>query len=257
MALARRPFLITGRPNLLPVPGHPFDRLPGFPGACSCSYKGTGRALDTYGPYTAPLKGAFRLTKIRDIEQVVDAAARVFAEKGYEAARLEDIATELGVLQGSLYYHIGSKAELLSLVQIRRLVNNVEGLEAIVRLDCPAGQKLTRAISEHLLQIDRYYPESLQWFAEPTSTGRHALERRAHVDDLNHRYTAAWRAIIQEGVESGDFRPGTDPAMAARLILGACNWFTRWYRKGGEKGMEELAGMVASFVRNGIASVPG
>lgn len=197
------------------------------------------------------------MTKIRDIEQVVDAAARVFAEKGYEAARLEDIATELGVLQGSLYYHIGSKAELLSLVQIRRLVNNVEGLEAIVRLQCPANQKLSRAISEHLLQIDRYYPESLQWLAEPTSSGRHAQERRAHVDDLNHRYTAAWRAIIGEGVRAGDFRADSDPAMTARFILGACNWFTRWYRKGGEKGMGELASMVCSFVQNGIAAPAG
>ena len=46
-------------------------------------------------------------------QEVVDAAAKVFAEKGYRAATLRDIAAELGMLKGSLYYYIETKEDLL------------------------------------------------------------------------------------------------------------------------------------------------
>ena len=67
------------------------------------------------------------MTKIRDRDQLVEAAARVFARKGFDSASMEDIAAEVGVLQGSLYYHVSSKAELLFLVQRRHTLRESNG----------------------------------------------------------------------------------------------------------------------------------
>ncbi|MGK2964096.1 MAG: helix-turn-helix domain-containing protein [Tepidiformaceae bacterium] len=53
--------------------------------------------------------------KIRDIYQLIEVAARVFAEKGFDQTRIEDIAAKLGLVKGSLYYHVSGKPGLLVL----------------------------------------------------------------------------------------------------------------------------------------------
>lgn len=100
------------------------------------------------------------MTKIRDRDQLVEAAAKVFAVKGFDAASMEDIAAEVGVLQGSLYYHVGSKAELLFLVQRRRLIDINACLDEVADSDLAPAGKLTRAIQEHLHYLEANYPES-------------------------------------------------------------------------------------------------
>ncbi len=193
------------------------------------------------------------MTKIRDIEQVVEAAARVFAEKGYEASRLEDIANELGVLQGSLYYHIKSKSDLLSLVQRRRLAQNTDSIEAISRGPGSATQRLRELVTEHLSLIDQYFPESLQWFVEG-DPAKSLTEGPAIVEALHQRYYRAWIVVIRQGIECGEFRREMDPHVTTRLVLGTCNWFTRWYAKGGKYTMAELTEMVLDFGFHGIAA---
>ena len=58
----------------------------------------------------APPKGTLNAARWNEI---LDAAAVVFSEKGYRAARIEDIAAGVGILKGSLYYYIESKEDLL------------------------------------------------------------------------------------------------------------------------------------------------
>ena len=53
------------------------------------------------------------MTKIRDREQVIEAAARVFAEKGYEKTSIQDILNDLGLSKGGLYHHFKSKEAIL------------------------------------------------------------------------------------------------------------------------------------------------
>ena len=71
--------------------------------------------------------GASRARRKRD-EEVVAAAAKVFYERGYSAATVQDIADELGILKGSLYHYIKTKEDLLF-----RLFEQVhKGVEAIL-----------------------------------------------------------------------------------------------------------------------------
>jgi AcrR family transcriptional regulator len=191
------------------------------------------------------------MTKIRDRDQVIDVAAKVFAEKGFEAARLEDIAAELGVLQGSLYYHIANKAELLLLVQQRRLMTIAQRVREIVESGLAPEAKLALAIREHLAHLERYHPESAQWFTTPARANPSGAEES---ERLNREYAASWVELIEDGIRSGSFRSDVEAGVVARGILGMCNWLPRWYQKDGALPLEEIARMLTAMVSGGLAA---
>ncbi|MFN8507161.1 MAG: TetR/AcrR family transcriptional regulator [Dehalococcoidia bacterium] len=191
------------------------------------------------------------MTKIRDRDQLVEAAARVFARKGFDSASMEDIAAEVGVLQGSLYYHVSSKAELLFLVQHRRLMAINAALDEIADSAEPPAEKLRHAIGEHLHYLETNYPESRNWFTEP-GRGTDNGDARDDIRELNHRYGGIWVRIIREGIESGAFRAGVDPGTVARGILGMCNWVPRWYRREGARSIDEIIADLSEMAVRGL-----
>ncbi|MGH2586984.1 MAG: TetR/AcrR family transcriptional regulator [Dehalococcoidia bacterium] len=194
------------------------------------------------------------MTKIHDREQVIDAAAKVFAAKGFEAARLEEIAAELGVLKGSLYYHAASKAELLFLVTHRRMLTIIEQTQTIAASDASPAEKLAAAMRAHLHHLDEHHPESSLWFVQPSRSGKSA-DRQAEIRALHREYEAVLRGIVQEGIESGDFYRDLDAAVATLGVLGMCNWLPRWYDRGGRLSIDEIGDTFIGMVLEGLRSV--
>ncbi|MGH2583540.1 MAG: TetR/AcrR family transcriptional regulator [Dehalococcoidia bacterium] len=192
------------------------------------------------------------MTKIRDLDQLLDAAAKVFAEKGFDAARLEDIAAELGVLQGSLYYHVASKADLLFLVQRRRLLAITARMECIAASEMAPLDKLAAALREHLRHIDEFWPESAQWFTEPTP--RHSEDHRANGRTLNRAYLDVIEDIVHQGIVAGELRRDLDVPIATRGVIGMCNWLPRWYRKGDRLSMDEISDTFIALATDGLRS---
>lgn len=191
------------------------------------------------------------MTKIRDRDQLLDAAAKVFAEKGFEAARLEDIAAELGVLQGSLYYHVASKAELLLLVQRRRFRAITERMEWIAASDLSPREKLAAALREHLRHLDEFFPESAEWFTEPAQT-RLSDENYRESRAGNRAYLDVLEGILRQGVEAGELRGDLDLRVATRGVIGMCNWLPRWYRKDGRLSIDEIGDVFIRMVMDGL-----
>jgi AcrR family transcriptional regulator len=193
------------------------------------------------------------LTKVRDRKQLVDVAARIFAERGFEAARLEDIAAELGVLKGSLYYHVSGKGELLYLVVLRILDPMIDSLEQIVITDAPAREKLAAMVRAHLGHYDQYYRESLVLFVDralPLLSDEH----RSHIFERYHRYEALLRGLLQSGIESGEFRADLDVNILVLGLLGMCNWVPRWYRADGRLTIDAIADIFLAVLLDGIQS---
>jgi AcrR family transcriptional regulator len=185
------------------------------------------------------------LTKIRDLDQIVDVAARLFGEKGYEATRLEDIAAELDVLKGSLYYYISSKSELFYLVLHRRLVDLLARVQQVAASDAEPDEKLVAAIGVHLHYIAAFSPESSQWFAGRPQEGSEGHE-------LHRQYHATFASIIEEGVGRGTFRDDIDVFVATLGVLGASNWLTQWYRKDGRLTIEEICETLIPMLVDGL-----
>jgi TetR/AcrR family transcriptional regulator len=168
------------------------------------------------------------MTKIHSQEQLIAAAEKVFLARGYEAARLEDIGAELGVLQGSLYYHIGSKAGLLRLVLRQRFTQMTLQIEAIAAGPGEVRDKLRAALVVDLGYRHENLPEAPYWF-------RNAIGPKETADDvardrqLVRRFRKALEDILTEGIERGEIRADLDVSDTALAILGMCNYVLRWH----------------------------
>ena len=191
------------------------------------------------------------MTKVRDLDQLLDVAARLFGERGYEATTLEEIAQELGILKGSLYHYISSKAELHALVTKRRLEQLIDEVERIAALDIPADEKLTQALRKHLGTIHDFYPESSQWFVQPAPP-KSTTDESAPTERPNRTYEKVIRRIITQGVRDGVFRDDLDPQVMTLSVLGSSNWLTLWYRRGGRLTIDEVADTIITMALDSL-----
>src|SRR5438105_15645803 len=84
------------------------------------------------------------------LSQVIDAAAKVFALRGYHGASTQDIADVLGMRQASLYYYFDSKEAALEAVCRHGHAGYIESLLGIARSDASAAEKLAQALLHHI-----------------------------------------------------------------------------------------------------------
>jgi len=196
------------------------------------------------------------MTKIRNQQQVVDAAAKVFAEKGYENARIEDIAKELGVLQGSLYYHVSSKAGLLRLVTRQQFTEVVEKLEKVVAGREAPREKLKRAIRQQQRYVDQHRTASPRWFTDAHDPRRTEIEAEEDAR-LLARYREAWKSILRDGIAAGEISPSVDPSVAVLTLLGMCISPAAWPAPGPGRSPSRMAALQLDLVWSGLARGPG
>jgi AcrR family transcriptional regulator len=185
-------------------------------------------------------------------QQIIDAAARVFREKGYDGATLRDIAKEAGLLPGSLYYHIRSKEELLRLIVEQPIRDLHAHLEEIVVSEASPAQKLAQALATQLRAFDMHYPYLFVHIHNVlrVDTMHPDMQKRAK------RYEEFWQQILTQGVKIGEFPPDLDVKVTAFAIIGMCNWMHRWYRRDGRLSIEEIVQQFGRLVLGGLYRPP-
>ena len=162
-----------------------------------------------------------------DIDSLTDVALRVFAERGYDGASMDDVARAAGITKASIYHHVSGKEALLE----RGLGRALDALFAI--LDEPAARE-GRAIERLRHIVERVADTTLHLLPELTvltrvhghsRSERGAVERRRTFDRLVTE-------IIVQAQRDGDVRADLDPRLVARLIFGMSNSVVEWYRAG-------------------------
>jgi AcrR family transcriptional regulator len=164
----------------------------------------------------------------RRAPQIIEAAARVFAERGFYGASTQDIADVLGIRQASLYYYFPSKEGALELVCLKGVEGFFEAAKAIATGPGTPGERLTRLIQSHLSPlIDR------------SDFVRVFLNERQHLPAESRRRIGKWSRglekifedVLKEGVRCGEFRSGLDTRLATLAILGMANAVASWHVK--------------------------
>lgn len=180
---------------------------------------------------------------------VVAAAGRLFAERGYHGASMRDLGRELGLLGSSLYSHIGSKEELLVEVVEQGAALFQEAIGRAAAAEGPARVRLRQAIQghidvvlDHLDQVRTFLNEA-RCLAEP---------HRRRVLDQRDRYERGFRAILAEGAGDGSFRSDLDPRLAAVFVLSILNAVERWYRPDGALDRAALVDEIERFLLDGL-----
>jgi AcrR family transcriptional regulator len=195
-----------------------------------------------------PIPRAGRRTPRRRAPEIIDAAARVFAERGFHGATTQDIADVLGIRQASLYYYFSSKEGALELVCLKGVEGFFEAAKAIARGPGGARERLGRLITSHLSPL-----------ADRGDYVRVFLNERQHLPTESRRRVGKWSRglekifedVLKEGVRRGEFRHDLDTRLAALALLGMLNAATTWFRRE-EEPIERISEEFTRLVLDGM-----
>lgn len=180
-------------------------------------------------------------------QQILLAAARVFARKGYIAATMDDIAREMGVSKGILYYQFRSKQELIVAARVEASGGAADRLEEISLAPGSATHRMRAALQD--LVESNFQELSRHVILAPFNLGldaTHAEQIRA----VEHRYEELLKRIFQSGVEAGEF-VDSDPTLTVFTLIRAAESPSFWYRSGGRISQAELVeGVTAMLLRS-------
>jgi AcrR family transcriptional regulator len=185
--------------------------------------------------------------------EVVDAAVRVFHAQGYEATSIQDIADEVGILKGSIYYYITSKEdvlfEILDEVHRAALASVFDAIEV-------DGGPLAR-ISSFVATLSRFNAENLERMGIFLHDFRSLAEpRRKEIVSERDRYDGILRRLITEGQAEGIVCRDVDPKLSALAIMGMINTIYQWYRPKGGLEAEYIGAVYADLVVRALACTP-
>jgi AcrR family transcriptional regulator len=187
---------------------------------------------------TPPTRPRLRERYDRRREEVISAAARVFARQGFHATSVQDLTEATDLTAGGLYHYIGSKDQLL--VQIcNDLMEPLLGeARAIVAEDAPADEQLRRLVRAWLLHVEDYRHHMLVFQQE-----RHVLERGAQWRQVRQQ-RKQFEKIVADVLERGE-REGAyhlpDRDLALRALLGMVNHTAQWFNPRGRLTAEQIA----------------
>ncbi|HWL66597.1 MAG TPA: TetR/AcrR family transcriptional regulator [Actinomycetota bacterium] len=180
---------------------------------------------------------------------MVQAAARLFSERGYHGTSIQHLADALGLQKGSLYSHIGSKEELLFDVVNEGADRFLERGERALTLQALASVRLKRLLVAHIETAIEHLDAATVFLNEWRYL---SAERRDEIQAKRDRYEEIVRQIITEGIEAGEFRDDANVRFAARLVLSAGNWTYAWFKPGGELGPTEIGERFADLLIRGL-----
>lgn len=145
-----------------------------------------------------------------------DAAVRVFARKGFHAARVGDIAEEAGVAHGLLYHYFSSKDEVLATIFRETWTDLLDAVSDVERSETGAREQL-RQVAAILLRSWRRNPDLVRVLVREV-TRSSEVERR--IGEIDAAFEALER-IVRKGQSKGELREDLDARLAAVVFYGA------------------------------------
>ena len=182
-------------------------------------------------------------------QEVLDVAARIFSEKGYEATSIQEIAEEVGILKGSLYYYIDTKEDLLYGV-IRDAYDAALGvIRELEQRDGGALDLIETLVHRHVEVFAATRLQSTVFFREFRAL---SAERQNTIREAADVYIRFVVSQIRKGQRSGEIRSDINPRLAAIGIIGMMNSMAFWYRPDGQATVAQIGSEFSRLVIAGL-----
>ncbi|MER3420124.1 MAG: TetR/AcrR family transcriptional regulator [Chloroflexota bacterium] len=184
---------------------------------------------------------------------ILEAAKRLFAERGYHATSVRDIAAAVDLQGGSLYAHIASKEELLWELVSSAAARFVSGAAAVEAAEPDPRQRLRRLVEAHVAVMTDDPANAVvfhhEWRALPPP-------RREAIAAQRRAYEAIFRRAIEDGVRAGVFH-APDPKFVTLLVLSLGNWLYQWYRPDGPLTPAQISARFMELIERALGVPQG
>jgi len=184
--------------------------------------------------------------------QILDAAVRAFAQKGYHASRVSDIAEEAGVAYGLVYHYFESKEAVLEAIFRDTWGMMLEAIRGVEDSE-PAPREQLRKTAAIVLRTWRNDPDLVRVLVREVTRRGEQLQRE--VGEIALAFEALQR-IVTRGQEAGAFRTDVNPRLAAWIVYGALEEILTGWVLGqlpdGEEDVAEAERAVVGVLCNGL-----
>lgn len=184
-----------------------------------------------------------------DRERVLDAAAKLFRENGFEKTTLKEIAQACDMLPGSLHYRYPSKESLL--IDMMRL-----GMSRIMA----ASMQAVQGVEDPLEQVRRVLHAHLDTLVRDSDTVYVLLfdwralrgEAREELLALRDAYERQWMHLLKHMRKQGLVREDIDLTLLRLVALGAINWVSTWYHANGRYTLDQIGNFIWQITRDAV-----
>ena len=184
-------------------------------------------------------------------ENVRAAAVHLFAEYGYHAAPLRNIARMAGIQAASIYYHYANKEALLVEIMETYMQQLNASLESILHEQTDPRQRLYDAIANHIRLHTSYKAE---FFIIDTEIRALEGDNRRYILSLRDRYEFLLQEILRDGMESGVFRQ-SDVKVSSYAIIAMCTEVATWFRPNGRLSVQQVIDLYSQMITRGLLVV--
>jgi AcrR family transcriptional regulator len=184
--------------------------------------------------------------------EVLDAAAKLFHERGYMGTSMDHVADAVGLTKGSLYHHFPGKAQILSeiyeeaadfvLTHIERHPDDAPPSDIVRSLI----RDIVVLIGERRYHVTVFYQE-MRWVAEWLPP-----DDAARVQGKMRRYIEYVESVLRRGMASGEFAD-LDVTVTAYALIGMASWTYQWYDPRRSLSVDEVTDIFAGIFLRGIA----
>ena len=185
-----------------------------------------------------PTRPALRARYDRRQAELIATAARLFAERGYQATSMQDLTEATGLAAGGLYHYIGSKERLLIRICDELLEPLLERARAIVASEAPATDHLHELLRAWLVHVATHQDHMIVFAQE-----RHAIERGPQWREVRRQRKAFEKIlddVLARGEQDGEMR-FADRGLPLLALLGMVNHTATWLRPRGRLSPEQIA----------------
>ncbi|ANK81699.1 MAG: hypothetical protein TEF_13510 [Rhizobiales bacterium NRL2] len=186
-------------------------------------------------------------------ERILEEARQLFFERGYQGTTLDAVAKRLEVTKPFIYSHFENKAALLGEISER---GTARSLEAITRAHDREGDpkmRLADAVEEFVQVLIDHRANVAVYFREQQYVPEESARK---IDDMRAEFDTKLAALIQEGVDKGQFRV-RDVGMATLALGGMISWMYTWHRPGGRLSDAEVRANMLELVMNMLRASVG
>ena len=181
-------------------------------------------------------------------DKILAAAVRLFAEYGYHAATMRDIAQIAGIQAASIYYHYPSKQTLLVEIMETHMRKLNANLERIVSKPHEVQQRLYEAISNHILLHTTYKSE---FFIIDTEIRALEGDNRGKILAMRDYYEDLIQGLLHEGMEQGVLCH-TDVKISSYAIIAMCTEVAQWFRPSGRLNVQQVIEIYFQMITKGL-----